>query len=535
VASRTDFTDTTLAVAGDFDGEALVISGTIIQEARRASGATWWSIGVMTGRRVPYTLTLEPGVPQDITATLQALTSSGWTQVGRARYRLTWTRPGSTGGTITATVLEATTSGTITSLIQGDVLLDLTHALTVDGAGEPAIGVRNIVVAGNEVALPLPAPALDGSRVINAQTATHAEVDFVDATPLLPTLAVRRGPTDYTPSGATVVPLGEFQPFLDDEGAPLIVGGQVTVTWLYELRTASSADASSDGGCAQTGVFGTGPCLTFTGSFSIAPGQSRTLDIVLDGEWALTFGRILTIRWQYRQQADGQQGLVVTFANVGLRTNNAAAARPWMAHVVSWDTDGSVWQETGVVYQATYDEVNDTDAALSQALYGRREGPPIEVNLFAVNESDLQQIVQGIVRYNLLPRGRYLDVQLTPASDLTPDSLNYTLLMPFGVAGLMEAYRYADARTPDSVLVQRAVDLVVLYTTGTSPGGGGSGSSGDGSGVEVETPPGTSPGGGGTSPGVGLITGLATPATDVALATESAYGAEGASYVIDAD
>lgn len=463
---RANVTSSDWLLDTDYDGTQVEVAvGVRMILSNSPTGPEETSLqNVYANTRGNATVVLDANTPQLLEHQVISTLQGGVTTLATAVYRLTWDRPDPTGGRVVVEVISAPTQAG-TGLFFGsiEIQLFLSHALLLTAYSVGALGVRSQNVAGRDVQVPLPQASLDGSRVINAQTVRHEDVDFVDGDDLLARTAVRWGPTDYVPSGSGIVPLGQFLPFVDGDGEPLITGGEVTIDWLYELRVNSSAGATTDGGCAESGLFGGGDCVTRSGSFTLSPGQSRTVDIVLSGEWALTSGRVLTIRWRYRQLADGGQGLVVTFENISARTTNAAAARPWMAHVVSWDTSGSVWRETGVTLEATYDENSDADAALSRALYGRREGPLIEVNFFGVTIEQLQQMAQAIVRYNVAPRARWANIGLTAASDLTPDDLNTTLLMPWGIGALFEAYRYRDARALTGVLATRDIDLMTLY------------------------------------------------------------------------
>jgi hypothetical protein len=489
-ADRLDVTSSSeLEIEAEYDGSSLVVRASILVLFYAPDAPN-------TGPQlasVTQILSLAPNEETRVAANVTArdVPTQRFTATTLVSYRLTWERPGPTGGTlrIEPRILETSGSSSFGTIYAA-------HALRLDASSESVLGAPGIGVLGPEIESPVPEPSFDGSRVINAQTARYAEIDFVEGDDLIPASFVRWGPTEYEPAGANLVGLGSIQSFVDEDGNPLPIGETVEVEWLYELRISASATEPVNEGPAQEGLFGGGDPVTRSGLFTLAPGATHTEDIVLNGEWALTYGRIVTIRWTRVERPDGTQGIAVTYANISTRTTNVTVARPWLGHVTSWTTTGEVWRETGVVLDATYDETDDEDAGLSQSLFGRREGPLIVVNFFPVRIEQLLEICEGIVRFHHRPRARYRGLRLTPESEITPDDLNRLLYLPNDLGGVLEAYRYADASAVRSYTATRELDLEVI-TSLTSDAG--------------------------------------TPASDVEEAVEATASISGASHALDAD
>ena len=449
--------------------------------------------GPITGA-TPFRLELRPNVPQTVLDRVVVRGIFARTVVlALVRYEIEWQRPGSTGGTI-----AITPDIDLDTIIAGDTwTLMLAHAVRADAHGEGDSQAPVVTVRPADVQVPMPQATLDASTVVNAQTVRHSEVDFVDDDDLLAPLYLRAGPTDYEPAGANRTTSGTVNEFVDEEGDPLITGGMVVIEWLYELRISASSSSPVDEACARSGTFGGGDCITFGGTFTLTPGQSHAEQVRLSGEFAVTSGPLATIRWTYEQLPDGRQGLVAEMFNLTSRTPNVTVARPWFGHVVSWTTTGSVWRETGVQYNVTYDQDDSSDALASQALFGVREGPPIDINFFGVMPEEMLAMAQGIVQYNVRPRVRYRGLRLTEHAEVTPDDLNYAARLPFTSRSMiLEAYAYSDERSIDTALAQRDIDLQALSATSLE---------GDG-----------------------------RPASDVINAVPATAGVSGASYALDA-
>ncbi|MFU8868663.1 hypothetical protein [Natronococcus sp.] len=451
---RTDFTSTPLPIAADFDGDELELDLVV---RMRLSESPTGPLNFMReilyfGTWTEAAVLISPNTTVRIERELRGIFSS----VIRARavYDVTWTRPGATGGEITATVVEATLSFEDSGIFGGTATVYVAHALLLDAYSVGRIGLRRRTVTGDEIEGPVPAAAFDGSRVINRQTARYADFDFVEDTPLLPTLYVNlAAATGYDPGSGARVDVATFQPFLDEEDEPLIVGDEIEISFDYLLLRSSS---SSGGGVDRDG-------FTRSATFTLRAGESRTFSYNLNGEVPLTFGFLVSIRFRHTTR-EGVPGVVVDFPRWAIRSNNALLTRPWFGHHVIWDTTGSVYGETGEELEVTYDETSGEEGVLtSQALYGIREGSPIDVNFFRVTYEDLLDVTSSIVRYNMNPRARYAGVKLTAESEITPDELGFSLLLPWGIAAVLERYSYDDARAIDSSRVSRSLDLVLLY------------------------------------------------------------------------
>lgn len=412
----------------------------------------------LRGTRAEATVTLEPNTPVQVTR--EVLPLFGGTVYARAIYELEWVRPGATGGEIRVGMPEATTISTVSSAVFGDQLVYWAHALVLNAYDPSSLGNLRRNVSTDELEFPLPEPVFDGSRVINRQTARYEEIDFVEDTALLATLATTVGATTYEPGGAVMVDNFSFQPFVDEEGEPLIIGDRIEVEYTYLLRqsrTLSGSDEINSG-------------LEETGTVTLRPGEVEDVRFYLNGEVALTTGLVATVRFAYGN-VNGQPGLIAGFVFAAQQSTNAFLTRPYLGHVLTFSANGEVYQETGLVLEVTYDEEQGGEAvAASQALYGIREGPRIDVPFFRVTEEDLLDVTEAIVRFNMRPRARYVDVQLTAASEITPADLGKELLLPIGASAVLERYAYRDARDYASVAATRRLDLVFLYNL--SSGGG---------------------------------------------------------------
>ena len=418
---------------------------------------------VNSGTRATLNVILDPNVEQLVEHDVVSLLSGAKPVLMTVRYAVVWDRPGATGGTVLVTPVDTpTVVGTgIFAPVTGDpgtiveIVNYVSHSLILTaysagaGSGRPAR-----TVTASEIATPVPKPAFDGSRVINRQTARYRDLDFVEDTPLLASLSTRIGATTYTPSGTAHVPPATFQPFVDEDDEPLIIGERIQITFDYQLRRARNSSGNDEQDRDS---------FYRSETFELRPGATRSFTYRLNGEVPLTSGFLVTIRFMYRV-VDGVAGLIVDFPAWAARSSNTLLTRPWFGHVVAWDTTGSVYQETGEELEVTYDETSGVEAVeTSQALYGVREGPVIDVNFLRVTYEDLLDVTEAIVRFNMEPRARYTGVELTQASNITPADLNRELLLPWGIAAVLEAYRYDDARAYDSSRTSRRLDLVLLY------------------------------------------------------------------------
>lgn len=489
---REDVGAAPIAVDADFAGDELELEAEV--HLRLSSSPTGPASSTFelfySGVRSAFAAVLTPNATVRVERELTSSLFAGGPDVyARAVYDVTWTRPGATGGTISVAVVEATTSFANPSVLTGGSAptLYVGHALTLGAYALGELGLRARTVTADEIEGPVPAPSFDGSRVINRQAATYRDLDFVEDTPLLPSLSTRIGATTYTPAGTANVAPATFQPFLGDDDEPLIAGEEIEISFDYQLRRAVNAEGASEED--RDGY-------TRSETFTLRPGQTRSFTYTLNGEVPLTFGTLVTVRFRYVIR-DGVAGVLADFPFWTTRSTNVLLTRPWFGHVLAFDVTGSVYQETGEDLEVVYDETSgDPDVLSSQALYGVREGPPIEVNFFRVTYEDLLAITSAIVRYNQTPRARYAGVKLTPASEITPDDLGLSLLLPWGVAAVLEAYRYDDARSIESSRATRELDLVLLYP---------------------------------------LIDSAGAFASDVESAVEETSGISGASIVLDAD
>lgn len=456
--TREDVGSSAWAIDPTFDEDQLEVDVTIHQRLSESpTGPRSLSAELSySGVQAASSVRLVPGVPVEVTRELVPfLGLGGFGPSSIATYRLTWTRPGPTGGSIAVELVTATLSFVRPALFMlPATTLYVGHGLTLDAYAVGEIGIRTVTVSGDDLETPVPAPALDGSRVINRQEASYADVDFVEDTPLLPSFSTRAGATTYTAPGTAYTPPSTFHPFVDEDDEPLLVGETVTISFDYQLRRARNAagldEEDRDG-------------FVRSETFDLRPGETRSFTYNLAGEVPLTSGFLVTVRFRYTSR-DGIPGLVVDIPSWASRSTNVLLTRPWFGHVLAWDTVGSVYGPTGEELEVIYDETSgDADVLTSQALYGVRAGPPIEVNFFRVTYQDLLDVTQAIVRYNMAPRARYVGVKLTPASEITPDDLGKRLLLPFGIAAVLEAYSYDDARSFESSRTSRSLDLVLLF------------------------------------------------------------------------
>lgn len=453
-SGRQNVTGTPLAVDPAFDGPELELDLEIHMRLARDPAGPRDALDEFQHRGTRSSLSeiIRPNETIRIERELVWILSN--TLAGRAVYDVTWTRPGSAGGEITIAVVTATTSFASSSFIRPGTVY-ISHALLLAGYSYGELGSRRRTVAGRELRLPLPAPAFDGSRVINRQTARYRDLDFVEDTPLLPSFTTRIGATSYTVPGTAYTPPATFHPFVDEDEQPLIIGDRITISYDYNLRRARNSSGLDEDDFGE---------VNRTGTFELASGETRSIVInVSTFEIPLTYaGHLVTLRFRYTTR-DGVAGLIVDFPQWSRRTG-ALLPRPWFGHVLAWDTSGAVYGETGEELEVTYDETSgDPAIELSQSLYGIREGPPIEVNFFRVTYEDLLDITSSIVRWNMNPRARYVGVELTEASELAPSELGLELLLPWGEAAVLERYAYDDARAYGTVTARRRLDLVLLY------------------------------------------------------------------------
>jgi hypothetical protein len=441
-----------------FDGAAIEVSALVTILPSTTSSVytrSGFDLATYRGTRTEVALELEPNTPARFTR--QVTPWFGGEIYAEATYELEWSRPGATGGSIEITVITATTSADVG--LFGDTRY-WAHALTLDGYGLSELGVLRRTVDASELKLPLPEPVYDGSRVINRQTARYEEIDFVEDTALLATLGITVGATTYEPPGAALVTNWSFQPFVDEDGEPLIIGDRIDVEYTYLLRQSRTSGGSDE---VNSG-------LEEAGTVTLRPGDVEDVTFTLSGEVTLTYGDVATVRFAYGN-ANGVPGLITAIVSYGTQSDNVFLTRPYLGHVLTFTATGSVYGETGVQLEVTYDEEAGGELVqTSQALYGVREGPRIDVPFFRVTEQDLLDVTEAIVRFNMRPRARYVGLELTEASEITPGDLGRELLLPIGVSAVLERYAYRDDRSYDAVSAGRRLDLVYLYDLASGGG-----------------------------------------------------------------
>lgn len=414
----------------------------------------------LTGNIVTRTVTLAPNVGSVVEYSFQV---GELDTIFTIRYLVTWSRPGSMGGTVLVNPTQAVISFPVP---EAGVTLYFAHSALLDARSVGELGAPVVNVDGDEVHAILPAAAYDASRVINAQRATFAQREFVEGDDLTPVLAVRAGPTAFDPPAATVMEHNTFIPFDDGEEPPepLITGSVIDVAYSYWMR----GSASLSGPTGEVGFEG-----PISGTVQVMVGGASVVNIALGYPWVGLPGQsywVARIRFRYQQQPDGRFGIVVDFPAYRDRIDNPFQTRPFLGHVVAFQVSGSVFRETGVEIDVEFsadsvapEDPVDPEVVASTQRFGRREGPVIPINFFEVTEQDMLDIVRSIVLYNCQPRARWHGVKLTAAGELSPRSLGRYLLLPWGSTAVFEAFRASDASAVEGSSVEREFDAVQVY------------------------------------------------------------------------
>lgn len=332
----------------------------------------------------------------------------------------------------------------------------------------PPWGIRSQVLTEDEVKDHLGTGTLDLSRIINVQRATSSPMGYVDEQSILTGVFTKHDAgftTDYQPGGKIAVERGAVQRF-EDGGEPIIVGSEpISVAYRWTIRRSANGHPFE----------GTGDDAGFenTGEIELLPGERKSISIPAAGLDMMsgTIGQLVLTR----RGSEGNSSLVVEVHGIP-QSNNVFAARPFFAHLVEIDVQGTVWAETGEELSASYGfgsviDPDDMLTTVSGTTFGVREGSSLPVEFFEASYEDLLNICRSTVYFSRQARRRWDSVALTAASPKTPEDLNKITVMPNGIAAVMYGYEYSDARSYDAVRASRSIALEELYSLASDLGG----------------------------------------------------------------